>query len=291
MNYRALSTCIALLAISYMLCAQGNTMFYHPQVPQAYYLNPANQPNCNVFVALPLNYYIEKENTSLHLSDLIWNDPETGEVLHPLHPDANLDDFFNKFSGDNSFGLDLDWTPVSFGFRIKQMFFTFDFTSKTSLGFSYPRALMELSLRGNEDDETYDLSGLGLHLTEHFEYALGISRQFGDLFTVGIRPKLLTGVAYISSENNNISLYTTHELWQFDSHIDLQLCVPGVIIPTDADGVFDPAGEFQTDSTISDFNDYRKLSMMNRGFGIDAGVEFKLFDKLTLSQVQLILDI
>jgi hypothetical protein len=97
MKLRLLLIPIVFLALTLPLCAQSNTMYYQPLIPQAYYLNPATQPGCNIFIGLPLTIYFEKENTSLHLSDLIWNDPETGQVMHPFHPDANLDDFFSQF--------------------------------------------------------------------------------------------------------------------------------------------------------------------------------------------------
>lgn len=282
MKLRLLLIPIVFLAMTLPLSAQSNTMYYQPLIPQAYYLNPASQPQCNVFVELPLNYYLEKENSSLRLSNLIWNDPETGRVMHPFHPDANLDDFFTQFGNSNTFGLDLALAPISFGFRIQQMYFTFDVTSKTSVGFTYPRTMMEFLWRGNEENATYDLSELGFHFSEHLEFALGISRKFGDLLTVGIRPKLLTGIAHISSENNNISLFTSHEIWQLDSHLDMQLCVPGLNIPTNAEGVYDPEGELVFDSTLT-FSDYRKIAMSNKGFGIDLGAHFKPIDRLTVS--------
>jgi hypothetical protein len=283
MNLRPAIITFVVLAFSLQSFAQSNTMYFQPLIPQAYFLNPASQPRCNFFLALPLTYYIEKENSSLHLSDLIWNDPETGRVMHPFHPDANLDDFFNMFGGENRLGLDIALTPISFGFRIRQMFFTFDVTSKTSLGFSYPRAFMELALLGPAENTTYDFSGLGFHLTEHLEYALGISRKFGDILTVGVRPKLLTGVAHISSTGNDISLFTSHEIWQLNSDINLQMSVPGLIIPTDAEGNYDPEGELVFDSTLSGFDDYKKILMSNKGFGIDLGLQFKPVEKLTVS--------
>ena len=124
MNLRPVVFSIVFLSLSLSICSQSNTMYYQPLIPQAYYLNPASQPRSNVFIGLPLNFYIEKNNSSLHLSDLLWNDPITGRVMHPFHPDANLDDFFNQFGSDNIFGLDLALTPISFGFRIRQMYFT-----------------------------------------------------------------------------------------------------------------------------------------------------------------------
>jgi hypothetical protein len=265
------------------LSAQSNTMYYQPYIPQAYYLNPATQPRSNVFISLPVSIYLQTENSSLHLSDLIWNDPETGVVMHPFHPDANLEDFYSQFGDKNRLGINLDYAPISFGFRARQMYFTFDIISKTEASYSYPGDFISFSLWGNEDNTTYDFSGLGFHLSEYVEIALGISRKFGDMLTIGIRPKLLYGIGMISSDDNDISLYTSHEVWQFNSRIDLRMVTPGMTIPTDQQGVFDPSGEFIFDSTLSGYADYKDLLMSNKGYGIDIGAHFKPLPKLDLS--------
>jgi hypothetical protein len=281
MNLRELFIILIITICATGINAQSNTMYYHPGIPQAYYLNPATQPRCNVFVGIPIinSLYFENENTSLHLSDLLMNDPISGKVITPFHPNANLDDLFANFKRNNRFGLEFDFNPISFGFRINNLYFT----SKTNTRISYPRDFMSFALRGNQDSTLYDFSGMGIHMSEYLEFAFGVSRKFSDQLTVGIRPKLLTGVAYISSENSEATLFTSHEQWQFDSHFELQLAMPGFIIPTNAEGVFDPAGEFVFDSTLSGFSDYRRLALSNKGFGIDLGIHFKPIEKLTLS--------
>jgi hypothetical protein len=285
MNFRILILPMVLLIPLSWISGQGNTMYYHPGIPQTYYLNPATQPRCNVFVGIPVinSFYFENENSSLHLSNLLWNDPITGEVLHPFHPNANLDDFFDHFGDENKFGLSMDFNPISFGFRIKSMYFTFDVTSKTKADFSYPVDFMKFAIEGGPDSTIFDFSGLGLHFSEHLEFALGISKQFSEQLTIGIRPKLLSGVALISAQGSDVSLFTTTEQWQFDSQFDLQLCIPGATIPTNDEGVFDPGGEFIFDSTLKGFADYRKLVLSNKGFGIDMGIHFKPVERLQLS--------
>ena len=80
------------------LYAQSNTMYYQSGPPQAYWLNPATQPICNVFVGLPVvnNLYFESYNTGALISDLLWNDEYTSDVLHPFHPDANMNNILNN---------------------------------------------------------------------------------------------------------------------------------------------------------------------------------------------------
>lgn len=265
--------------------AQSNTMYYLTGVPHTYRLNPATQPKCNFFFGIPVinSLYLETYNSSFGLTDLIWNDPETNQVIHPLHPDADLDAFFNKFNKDNTFSVDFAFSPISLGLRIRDMFFAFDITTKIQGGLYYPGDFFPLILRGNQNQTTYDLSSLGLQINSYVEYALSVSRNFSDVLQVGIRPKFITGLGNISSVDNNINLYTDVWEWPFDSKIELKVCTPGLYLPENEDGVFDPSGEFVYDSTLSGFSDYRKLFMKNRGLGIDLGVNFKPVEVLTLS--------
>lgn len=264
--------------------AQSNTMYYLPGVPQSYTLNPATQPFCNLFIGMPVlnSIYLEVNNTGPGPTDFIWNDELTNQVIHPLHPDANLDDFLAKYNDENNLSLELDFSPISFGFRVKEMYFTFDMSSRMDNKLSYGNNFTDI-VDGIEDYSTYAFNSLGINVSEYFEFALGVSRKFGDEWTVGIRPKLLTGVASISSTNNDIALSTSHEVWQFDSQLELQIATPGFIIPTDEAGKFDPEGDFDFDPAISSTSDYRKLATQNKGLGVDLGVHFTPMEELTVS--------
>ena len=74
--------------------AQSNTMYYMTGQPQAYYLNPASQPYCAFFLNIPLTpVFLEGSNNSIGFTDLVWNDPNSDAVIHPLHPNASLDSY------------------------------------------------------------------------------------------------------------------------------------------------------------------------------------------------------
>jgi hypothetical protein len=285
MNLRSITLYLVIITSAIDLNAQSNTMYYLRGVPQSYQLNPATQPQCRFFIGIPVlnSIYFETYNSSFNITDVIWKDPESNLVIHPFHPNANLDQFLDRFGENNEYSFDFALSPVSFGFGIKEMYFTFDITTKLDQGFNYPGDFLTLLIRGNRDGATYNFDALGFHSIGYIEYALGISRTFSDLLQVGIRPKLLTGFMNISSTDNDVSLYTDHEIWQLDSRLNLQICAPGFIIPVDEDGVFDPSGEIKFDSTLSTFSDFRKLALKNKGFGVDLGAHYKPIEGLTLS--------
>ncbi|MBN2524412.1 MAG: hypothetical protein JXB24_14155 [Bacteroidales bacterium] len=267
------------------LSAQVNTLYYMPGVPQSYYMNPATQPGCNIFIGVPAisSWYLEAYNSSIGLSDLFWNDAETGEVLHPFHPDADSYEFVEKFDDKNYLSSELAFNLISFGFRIRKMYFTFDITARTKEQLIYPDDLLDFVITGNTNGETFDFSDTRLELTEHIEYGIGISRTFGDQFIVGIRPKILSGLAAINWDNSHMDLYTTRDEWLLNSDASAQICIPGMTIPTNADGTIDLDREMEFDSTLNSFQDYRKLFSGNMGMGIDLGVHYNPMEELQIS--------
>ena len=118
-----LITLILIIAFAGLkLSAQVNTMYYMTGVPQSYYLNPATQPGCDLFIGLPIvsSEYLNLYNSTLNFNDIIWTNSSTGELIQPLHPDANIDDFINKFEDENFIRGDWSAILLSFGFRVQR---------------------------------------------------------------------------------------------------------------------------------------------------------------------------
>jgi hypothetical protein len=227
--------------------------------------------------------YGENYNSALDLSDIFWYDQETGDLLHPLHRAADKDLFLENFKETNVLTTSFDFNIISFGFRTKKMYFSFDATSRTSQMISYPGDLMQFLIKGNTNGQTFDFSGLGMEFSVRTEFAFGVSRAFSDQLTVGIKPKYIKGIANISSTNNDISLYTSYEEWIFDSEMDIQMSLPGMSYPLDENGGLDLEGEFVFDSTISGYSDVKQLLKGNNGFGIDLGIIYSPVQQLELS--------
>ncbi len=272
-------------AISPDLCAQVNTMYYMTGIPQSHVLNPATQPNCNIFVGIPIasSVYIESGSSSIQFDDLFWEDPESGQIIHPLHPSANQDDFLAKFEEKNTFVSNAYLKLFSLGFGVKSMYFTLDVTSRLNQSISYPGDLMYFLISGNENGQTFNFSSLGMNSMEFIEYAVGISKKFNNQLTVGIKPKFMAGISNITSNNNDISLYTSYDEWILSAQMEINTSLPGVTLPVNENGGFDPEGEADVDSNLIDPSRIQALALGNPGFGIDLGVHYRPIKQLELS--------
>ena len=267
------------------LLAQVNTLYYLP-VPQFQELNPASQPGCNYYFGIPVgsSFYIESGNNTISFDDLFWRDPESNLIIHPLHTSSNQEDFLSLFSEKNSFTTNAYINLLSFGFRLKSFYFSFNATSRLDESFSFPGDLMYFLISGNSNGQVFDFSSFEMNTTEYIEYAVGVSRKFfGDQLSVGLRPKLLAGIGTIRSMNNSISLSTSYEEWVLDSQLEINMSFPGVSYPLNEDGGLDLQGDWEIDSSLSDPSGWKSLVMGNKGFGIDFGAHYRPIKEVEVS--------
>ncbi len=265
--------------------AQGNTAYYMGTLPQTYTLNPATQPKCDVFIGVPLlsntNFRINFGNVAF--SDLIMKDPNSDSTIAITDKNADTQGFIDKLGAVEPLGMETQITLLSFGFRVKEMYFSLDASIRGNAQLSYPKDLMEFMLLGPEHERTYNLSDLSFDTQEYTEIALNISKTFNDKLQIGIRPKFLSGIFTISTVNNNSSLYTSSEKWVLNSDLQANIGATGLVIPVDEDGLIDFGGSFEEDSTLINSGNYGKLLTTNWGLGIDLGVHYMVAEKIQLS--------
>jgi hypothetical protein len=251
-----------------------------PGVPQSHLLNPATQPRCGFYLGLPLvsPLQLNVENSAFSVNDVLWYDGDS--TITFMHPDADQDKFLDNFGKSNYISTDVSTNIVSFGFRSGDMYFTYEITQRVSIRASYPGDMIRLALKGNEEGDEFDLSGFGVNAFSYLELSMGVSRKLSDILHVGYKSKILFGQANMSTKRTDITL-TTDEDWIVRSKFDINATLPGVIIPTDADGNFKYDDiDFEEDLQTSD---YIKMATGNFGLALDLGVHFKPIEKLTLS--------
>ena len=262
---------------------QSNTLYYMHEVPQSHFLNPATQPDCGFYLGFPgfSPFYINTDNSSLSLKDILWYDQELDSVITFLHPKANLNDFLKNFGKTNYITEEADLNLTSFGFRISEMFFSVDITLRESMKFSYPGDLVNFMLEGNNSGDVLDLSGLGIDINNYTAVSLGVSKKFSEELSVGVKGKLLFGLANLSTSNTDIHVNTGLDQWTLQSKFNVNASLPGVSIPTNSDGNLD-FDNMSFDDNLQ-VKDYSKMFTKNFGLGIDLGVHYKPLDKLTVS--------
>ncbi len=266
-----------------ILAQQSNTNYFMRGVPQSYLLNPATQPRCNFFLGMPGLAPLEMtfEHSALSFSD-IFMEGSNGETITPIDIDENADlsAFLNNFQDRNTIGIDQSLNVASLGFRAGETFVMLDIRQRTMLRFAYPGDLINLIFEGNENGDFFDLSSFSLNTTSLMEFGLGLSKEISSGLTVGVRGKLLFGLADLSTNVSEMSIQTNREEWIVTSKFEGNANLPFVNIPiTDGDFEFDSLEIEENISTSSGI----EAATGNFGLGLDLGAHYNLDDKVSLS--------
>lgn len=264
-----------------MQAQQSNVLYYMRGVPQSHLLNPATQPRCGFYLGLPgaSPLQLNVENSAFSLSDILWSEGDS--TITFMHPDGDKEKFLNQFGRANYVSADVSTSLVSFGFRSENLYFSFGITQKVNSRFSYPGDIIRLALEGNEQDDEFDLSSLGVNAMTYTEISMGVSHELNDMITFGYRGKLLFGGANIATKNSDILLTTSLDDWTIDSKYNLNVSVPGLTIERDSAGNFD-LDEMDIDEDLQS-SDYISTITGNFGLGLDLGIHFKPIEDLTIS--------
>jgi hypothetical protein len=102
------------------------------------------------------------------------------------------------------------------------------------------------------------------------------------MLTVGVRPRLLYGLATFATENNSTILSTSHEEWNLNTDISGKLAITGVPIPLDTNGNLDFKNIDLKDAYSSPSKIMNSLGK-NRGLAIDFGVQFRPINQFQFS--------
>lgn len=274
-----------LFSLSLGVDAQDNTLYYLQGAPQRYYTNPASQPQCNFFLGAPIfsSFQFKFETTNISADQFYVKDAETDSIYQFYDRTLSLHNFIDKLDEINYISNELSLNLASFGFRVKKMYFTLDWSLKSFNRIAYPKELVNFIGSDIVDGHSYNLNALNIDFTSYSEIAFGISRQFNEQWSLGIRPKLLFGHATVSTSNSEFQIDTRLREWNTTAKADLNICLPGINIPVNGDGIIDFDQEFEFDSTIEGYSGYKKLITANKGFGIDAGLNFRPHQRVELS--------
>lgn len=252
-----------------------NTIYWLQGIPQASYSNPALMPQARSYVGMPglSSIYAGAGHSGFAVRDLLRKD-----ALDNFYWD--FDNMLGKLKDKNKFAMDAQIDILGFGFRANRSYLSFNITEKVMTRFSYPKDLMILLFKGNDqfrvDGRAGDFSGLGIGFAHYREFGMSYAREFGEKFTAGIRLKALQGMAGMEFERSNINLVTDPE--NFDLLVNADLLVnissPITFIPFDSIGSIDY-------SEIDHFNYITNTG--NIGGAIDIGLTYKATNHLTLA--------
>lgn len=265
--------------MSNLISAQkmNNTLYLMQNVPQSNQLNPAIQPECKVFLGFPglSSIYLNYANNGFTYDDII----KDGTGLQKDSLVVDINSFHDALQSTNTIVNQLDYTFFSLGIRAKKMFFTLDVSSKIDNRLGFDKGLVSFLKNGNASymGRTADLGAIGLDGTAYNEIALGVSKQVTEKLTVGVKAKMLLGVANMHMDESNLSVYTSEsgDLVQLRSKQLMKVSMP-LAVTQDADGYIDDIEVLDDDLDATFFS-----GTNNKGFAFDLGATYQFDDRTT----------
>jgi hypothetical protein len=270
--------------------AQNSQVLYYMNLPQNHLINPALRPSNSLYIGLPaisgINFNLN--NNFVNFSDVFMKSQTSDSVISFLHPDYNVDDFLDKIKDKNSMETEATVQLLGVGFSAgRDLYIFLDINERIAGNVVFPGDLFKLALKGNEGfiGSEIDFSSFRGDLKYYREIGLGFSRNFTNKLRIGVKAKMLFGIAGVSIDNRSLGI-TVNDNYShtLDADMTVNISAPLTVnMPADhsldsTDIVFDD-NRFKTSGGISDF----LLGKKNIGLGLDIGATYDISDKIVIS--------
>ncbi len=251
---------------STILFAQRDLTLYNmSNLSQSMSVNPSFRPKTNVYITLPLPMQtVGFTNSGFGAADLFSADQKS--IISD-------DQFFKGMKSINYLQFQTRNELFGFGFRKKKNYFTFGVANILSAEFDYTPDFLQLFLQGNGGSlsgRRASFDGLGIHVTDYIEYAIGFNREVSEKLVVGGKIKLLSGVVNVSTSNSTLGFSTgvNGTSIGFDGSAFIRSSNLGAVLDTTK----------QTKFPVSSLYNFSNL-----GLALDLGITYKLTEKISLS--------
>jgi hypothetical protein len=225
-------------------------------------------------------------NNFVNFSDIFLKGQPKDSIISFLHPDYDVNKFLAKIKQRNSIEPETMIQLLGVGFSLgKDGYVFFDINERIDGNIVLPGDLFKLALKGNEEfvGSKIDLSSLRGDIKYYREFGLGYSRNITDKLRIGIKGKLLFGIAAASIDNKSLGI-TVNEDYSHTLDANLAVNMSGPVnvymdSKNNIDSIKFDDNRFKTRSGITDFFSGKK----NMGLGMDIGATYDLTDRIVVS--------
>jgi hypothetical protein len=267
---------------------QNSQLMYYMNIPQNHLMNPALRPSNTVYIGLPAlsGINLNTNNNFVNFSDVFIKGQPKDSIISFLHPNYNVDNFLAKIKARNFMESESTIQLLGIGFSVGRDGYVFlDINDRFDSNIVLPGDLFKLALKGNGvfAGSRIDLSALRADMKYYHEIGLGYSRNITDRLRVGVKGKLLFGVATAAINNKSLGITVNSDYSHvFDANLDINVSGP-VNVYMDSkhnvDSVAFDDNRFDNSSGIRDFVTGKK----NTGLGLDIGATYDLTDRIIVS--------
>ena len=278
---------LLMVMISAGLSAQNSQVLYFMNLPQNHLLNPALRPSNSLYIGLPVlsGINLNFNNNFINFSDVFSKGQTNDSVITFLHQGKNIDDFIAKINDKNSFETETTVQLFGLGFSVgKGSYIFLDINDRVDGNTVIPKDIFELALLGNEGfvGSKIDLSSLRIDMKYYREIGLGFSKDFTSKLRMGVKVKLLSGIAAASIDNRSLGITVNNDYSHtLDADLTLNLSAPFKVIKDSNNKITGLEYDKSLDNPagIRDF----VLGKKNTGFGFDIGATYCVNEKVLVS--------
>jgi hypothetical protein len=277
---------ILLAASVYDSAAQNSQVLYYMNLPQKHFLNPALRPSNSLYIGLPAisGVNLNINNNFVNFSDVFMNSGDS--VISILHPDYDVSRFVAKIKDIDAIEPEMLVQLFGLGFNAgKDLYIFLDINERVASNIAIPGDLLRLAFEGNEQfvGNKVDLSSLRGSAIYYREAGLGFSKNFGNNLRIGVKGKLLMGMAAASIVNNSLGITINNDYTHtFDADLMVNFSAPLNIYvngQNTLDSISFDDSRFNNTAGIIDY----LLDFSNFGLGLDIGAEYSFSDRLKIS--------
>ena len=277
-----------LASLSASISAQNSQVLYYMNLPQNHLLNPAMRPSNSLYIGLPVisGINLNINNNFFRFSDVFKNSTTSDSVMTFLDPRMNINDFIGKINDKNSFEPDLSVQLFGLGFNVgKDLYVFLDINDRIDGNIVLPGDIFKFALLGNAGFKggQIDLSSFRTDVKYYREIGFGFSKNFTNKLRIGVKGKILSGIATASIDNKSfgisISDSYTHTI---DADLVANISAPLTITKNTANDITDVKFD---DSALKNANGISDFFMgkENKGLGIDIGATYSVTPKFVVS--------
>lgn len=264
---------VALIGLSTVAKAQndGITFTLLPQIPYSNYFNPGVRVPYKAVVGVGIsNINLSAYSSSLKYGNIYGKDANGDMIIDGVK-------FFNSLEEQGNYlNFNLSFDVFNIGFRINKLFVNIDYRNKINAEIQFSKDFIGFFVKGNGyyvGDNPCDFN-IGVDGTAYSEIGVGLQYDINEHLTVGVRPKLLFGIANVGVDNDRTKIYTDANDYSISADVNLNIRMANTF-----NAKMERIGDIVNfiDIESRDLKDLFSLKS-NLGLGVDFGLSY-MFNK------------
>ena len=248
------------------------TLYSMNETSQALNVNPGFKQKNRFYLSLPIGMQnFSVTNSGFTMNDFIEKNSNDDSLT------INTANGIAKMAKSNHLNIEMYNELFALGFKFRKSYFSFNATNRFQSRFTYPKDLFNLLAQGNGKDllgQRASLEGLGFDLTSYMEYAVGYNRNINEKLTFGGRAKLLSGIANLQTQKNQLGITTDENTFYIT--LDGSMALNSSNLSNLSQFYNNPTSNLS--SIVNSAYDFK-----NFGLALDLGGSYQITDKIQVN--------